>query len=157
MPVDENVLLVVAKITRIGEQQPERLGDLVLAVRRVGARVGAVGEGLRRDVKDDSLISDHRVPVDCDIQVDHPRTIVRQEEQKVTTRTTECDGFADSDIRRGFELVDQARAPDGIHERNRGVVKKRRVPAIRLQHHVIEAKTGLEGDDVLHHAEVIVG
>ena len=36
-PVDENVLLVVAKITRIGEQQPERLGDLVLAVPFCGA------------------------------------------------------------------------------------------------------------------------
>ena len=81
--VDQDVLLVIAEVARVGEQPAECPGELVLAVRRVGARVGAVAERLGRHVEDDALVADDRPPVDRHVEPQASRPVVREKQQEV--------------------------------------------------------------------------
>ncbi len=79
-----------------------------------------------------------------------------EEEQKIAAFSAEGDRLPDRDIGRVRGACACLRVVDGLDERQRGLVEEGRVAALDLQQDIVQAEAGLEGDDVLDHAQVVV-
>ena len=80
----------------------------------------------------------------------------RQECEKVSTRTAECDRLAyghEGDGRFGF---DDSGALDGLVDIVVAVIEERRIAGTDGNHDIIETQSKPESDDMLHHAQVVV-
>ena len=103
LAVYQNVPVVVAPVARRGKKLSDRLREDVLAARRISTRKRRVAERLWRDVKENPLVADDRVPRDAAVDAKVLLAVLgRQEEKEVAATAAESDWLLYRDIRRVF-------------------------------------------------------
>ena len=156
--VDKDITVVVAPVARRREKLADGLGEQILPAGGVRARESRPAERLRRDVEDDALLADNRIPTNGAVDAKVAFAVRgRKKKEKVAALAAKCDRLFDRHPRGVLGRLYDACAIDSFHERNRRLVEQRRIAAVDLEQNVVEPEPRLERDDVLDHAQVVVG